>query len=89
MTRRTSLAVAVLLGLAMGVLSSQPASAAPSCIAESVAAEHEALGTAWGTDLIAYLATHPEVLNESGFLSFGDLASYGASQPHDACPEDL
>ena len=30
--------------------------------------------------MIAFLATHPEVLAEFGFDSFGDLASYAAHQ---------
>ena len=58
------------------------AAAAPSCVAQSVQAEHQLYGTAWGHDVIAFLASHPEVLAEFGFDSFGDLASYAAHQDH-------
>lgn len=83
------------LGLALGIamvgagIGTAPASATPSCIAQSIASEHQAYGTDWGQDLIAYLAVHPEVLQEFGFQKFGDLASYGALQDHDSCPADL
>lgn len=66
-----------------------PASAAPSCVAQSVEAEHELYSTAWGHDLIAFLATHPDALATSGFDSFGELASYAARQDHADCPPDL
>ena len=67
-----------------------PATAAPSsCVAQSVQAEHELYGTAWGQDLIGFLASHREVLAEFGFDSFGDLASYAAHQDHANCPADL
>ena len=65
------------------------AAAAPSCIAQSIPAEHAAYGTAWGHDLIAYLATHPEELQAFGFRSFGAFAAYAASLDHEACPADL
>lgn len=65
------------------------ASAASSCVAQSVQTEHELYSTAWGHDLIALLATHPEVLAEFGFGSFGDLASYAARQDHANCPAGL
>lgn len=71
------------------LLSAPGAAAASNCVAESVQAEHELYGTAWGHDLIAYLATHPRVLAEFGFENFGDLASYAARQDHANCPADL
>ena len=66
-----------------------PAHAAPSCVAQSVQSEHELYGTAWGHDVVAFLASHPEVLQEFGFRSFGELARFAASQDPDACPPDL
>ncbi len=71
------------------LLSAPGAAAVPSCVSQSVQAEHELYGTAWGHDLIAYLATHPGVLAEFGFENFGDLASYAARQDHANCPADL
>ncbi len=65
------------------------ASAAPSCVAQSVQSEHQLYATAWGHDLVAYLATHPDELAAFGFDSFGDLASYAARQSHTNCPADL
>lgn len=70
-------------------LTAAPAQAAPSCVAQSIAAEHEAYGTSWGHDVVAFLATHPELLEEFGFHSFGDLASFTAGQDRTACPPDL
>lgn len=66
-----------------------PASAAPSCVAQSIASEHAFYGTAWGHDVVAFLASHPEVLEEFGFGSFGELARFAASQDPEACPSDL
>lgn len=66
-----------------------PAAAAPSCVAQSTQAEHAEYGSAWGHDLIAFLAPHPEVLQEFGFRNFGDLARFAATQDHTACPPDL
>jgi hypothetical protein len=87
---RTVLRGLVVAVVAAGVLAAAPpAYAAPSCIAQSVQSEHELYGTAWGHDLIAFLATHPEVLQEFGFGSFGDLARFATSQTPDACPPDL
>jgi hypothetical protein len=37
--------------------------------------------------VIAFLATHPDVLEEAGFSRFGDLASFGAAQDRASCPE--
>jgi hypothetical protein len=87
---RTPVVTAAMLALSLaGVALAPAATAAPSCVAQSVADEHQTYGTAWGNQLIAYLATHPAVLQEFGFNSFGDLAAYAATQPHDACPADL
>jgi hypothetical protein len=52
-------------------------------------AEHQVYGSAWGHDLIAFLATHPEVLQEFGFTSFGQFASFAAALDHADCPPDL
>ena len=71
------------------LLTIPPAAAQPSCVAQSIRSEHETYGPAWGHDLIAFLATHPEVLQDFGFQSFGDLASYSAAQDRGACPPDL
>ena len=80
----------VVAAVAAGALAvATPASAAPSCIAQSVQSEHEFYGTAWGHDLVAFLASHPEVLEEFGFGSFGELARFASSQDPDACPPDL
>ena len=68
---------------------SPTATASPSCVAQSVAAEHQTYGSTWGRELIAFLATHPQVLQSGGFDSFGRLASFAAQQDHAACPEDL
>ncbi len=66
-----------------------PASATPSCVAQSVEAEHQLYGTAWGSELIAFLAAHPEVLQEFGFRHLGELSQYAAHQDRTACPPDL
>jgi hypothetical protein len=50
---------------------------------------HEVYGTPWGHDLVAFLATHPEALQEFGFQSFGDLAANPAAHDPSACPPDL
>jgi hypothetical protein len=71
------------------ILVAPSAAAAPSCVAQSVQAEHQLYGTAWGNDVIAFLASHPQVLEEFGFDSFGDLASYAAHQDRRNCPADL
>jgi len=71
------------------LLAAPPAVATPSCVAQSVRSEHATYGTAWGHDLVAFLASNPEVLTEFGFRTFGDLASYAASQNPSACPPDL
>jgi hypothetical protein len=84
-----TMALSLTAALASVVLTTSAAAAAPSCVAESVQAEHELYATAWGHDLIAFLASHPEVLAEFGFDSFGDLASYAARQDHANCPADL
>jgi hypothetical protein len=75
--------------LTSAILMTPTAAAAPSCVAQSVRTEHELYATAWGHDVIAFLASHPEVLAEFGFDSFGDLASFAAHQDHANCPADL
>jgi hypothetical protein len=73
-----------------GMFAAAPAAyATPSCVAQSIQSEHDLYGTAWGHDTIAFLASHPEVLEEFGFGSFGELARFGASQDPAACPPDL
>lgn len=74
----------------VGALAAAPsAHAAPSCVAQSVQSEHDLYGTAWGHDTVAFLASHPEILEEFGFGSFGELARFAASQDPAACPPDL
>lgn len=85
----TRLGLAAAAALAGALLGTAPASATPSCVAQSIASEHEAFGPAWGQDVIAYLASHPEVLQEFGFQHFGALASYGAAPDPTDCPPDL
>ena len=85
-----ALALSITAALTSAVLITPTAAAASSsCVSQSVQAEHELYATAWGHDVIAYLASHPEVLAEFGFDSFGDLASYAARQDHANCPPDL
>ena len=80
----------VVAAVAAGALAvATPAHAAPSCIAQSVQSEHDLYKTAWGHDLIAFLASHPEALQEFGFRSFGELARFAARQDPTACPPDL
>ena len=80
----------VIAAVAAGALVvATPAHAAPSCIAQSVQSEHALFGTAWGHDVVAFLASHPEMLQEFGFRSFGELARFAASQDPAACPPDL
>ena len=80
----------VAAAVAAGALAAAtPAHAAPSCVAQSIQVEHDLSGTAWGHDVVAFLASHPEVLQEFGFRSFGELARFSASQDPEACPPDL
>lgn len=73
-----------------GALAAAPtANASPSCVAQSIQSEHDLYGTAWGHDTVAVLASHPEVLEEFGFGSFGELARFAASQDPAVCPPDL
>jgi hypothetical protein len=87
--RPSALALSMTAALTSAVLMTPTAAAASSCVAQSVQTEHELYATAWGHDLIAHLASHPELLAEFGFVSFGDLASYAARQDHANCPADL
>ena len=89
MKRLLALLACLLTILAVGATTPPSAQATPSCVAQSIRVEHAAYGTTWGKDLIAFLATHPEVLQEFGFASLGDLVRYSAAQPADACPPDL
>jgi hypothetical protein len=85
-----ALALSMTAALTSAVLITPTAAAASSsCVAQSVQAEHELYATTWGHDLIAFLATHPQVLAEFGFDNFGDLSSYAAHQDHASCPADL
>jgi hypothetical protein len=80
----------VVAAVAAGALAvASPAHAAPSCVAQSIQSEHDLYGTAWGHEVVAFLASHPEVLQEFGFRSFGELARFAASQDPAACPPDL
>jgi hypothetical protein len=84
-----AVALSIAAAITSVILAAPTAEAAPSCVAQSVRAEHQLYGTVWGRDVVAYLASHPHVLAEFGFDSFGDLASYAARQDHDTCPPDL
>ncbi|MBT2499161.1 hypothetical protein J7E25_08635 [Agromyces sp. ISL-38] len=75
--------------VALALVAAPPAQAAPSCVAQSIPAEHQSYGPAWGHDLISFLATNPEVLEEFGFRSFGDYASFVATLDRTVCPPDL
>jgi hypothetical protein len=80
----------VVVAVAAGTLTvATPAHAAPSCVAQSIQSEHGLYGTAWGHDVVAFLASHPEVLQEFGFGSFGELARFSAGQDPEACPPGL
>lgn len=80
----------VVAAIAAGAVAvAAPAYATPSCVAQSVQSEHELYGTAWGHDVVAFLASHPEVLQEFGFRSFGELARFATSQDPEACPPGL
>lgn len=83
------LAASLAAALSTAVMIAPSAAAAPSCLAQSVRTEHQIYATAWGHDLIAYLATHPEDLAAFGFDHFGDMASYAARQSHADCPAGL
>ena len=91
MTRSRRLAALPLLALVtvgLGTAGLAPAAraATPSCVAKSTASEHDLYGPAWGHDQIAFLATHPDVLQEFGFQRFGELAAFAATQSHESCP---
>jgi len=85
----TILARLFALGMAAALAPITSAAAAPGCVAQSVQTEQELYASAWGHDLVAYLATHREVLATVGFDNFGDLASYAAAQSHTNCPAEL
>jgi hypothetical protein len=78
----------IVVAVAAGVLAAAPAaSAAPSCAAQSVQFEHELYGSAWGHDVVGFLASHPEVLQEFGYRSMGELVRHAAHQDREACPD--
>jgi hypothetical protein len=86
--RQLALPLGVVLTAMLGV--APPASAVerePSCVSQSVGAERQVYGPAWGKEVVAFLATHPEALEEFGFASLGDLTSFAAAQDRSACPE--
>ena len=88
-SRVTKIGLCLAAGLTALVVAAPPAAAQPSCVAQSTQAEHELYGTSWGREVIAFLASHPEVLQEFGFSNFGELAKYAASQDRADCPADL
>jgi hypothetical protein len=83
----SGLGVAAVAAVVLGV--APPAFAAPNCVAQSVRSEHALYGTTWGRDVVALLASQPEVLEEFGFGSFGELARFAASQDPAVCPPGL
>ena len=91
MTRHTAARICLGLAsvLAPVVVAAAPAVAEPSCVAQSVATEHAVYGSAWGHELIAFLATHPEVLQQFGFRNLGELTRFAAAQDPNNCPPDL
>ncbi|TDE15083.1 hypothetical protein [Jiangella asiatica] len=91
MMKNTFSRIALSLGALTTALlvTAPPAAATPSCVAQTIQAEHEFYGTSWGQETVAFLATHPEVLQESGFRHIGDLVRFAASQDPAACPADL
>jgi hypothetical protein len=78
-----------LMALGPLLVAAPPASAQPSCVAQSIVVEHAEFGTAWGHDLVAFLATHPQFLQQFGFANYGDLARFSAAQDRTSCPPDL
>jgi hypothetical protein len=87
---RIALGGIVAATVAVGALAAAtPATAAPNCVAQSIQCEHDVYGTAWGHDVVGFLASHPEVLQEFGFRSFGELARFSAAQDPEACPPGL
>jgi hypothetical protein len=87
-TRRLTLAAGAALAVTM-LVGVSPAAATGSCVAQSITAEHQVYGSAWGHYVPGYLASHRHVLQEFGFSSFGALASYAAAQDPNNCPPDL
>jgi len=85
----TRIGLGLAAGLTVLVVAAPPATAQPSCVAQSTQVEHKLYGTSWGRELIAFLASHPEVLQEFGFSNFGELARYATSQDPFDCPADL
>jgi len=88
-TPARALAISVTALLTSAAIMTPTAASASSCVAQSVQAEHELYATAWGRELVAQLASNRVLLQDFGFDSFGDLASYAARQDHTNCPADL
>jgi hypothetical protein len=65
------------------------ATATSSRVAQSTLAKHQIHGPAWGHELPGYLAIHREVFQDNGYWSFGELASYAATQDPNNCPPSL
>ena len=57
--------------------------------AQSTLAKHQIYGSAWGHELPGYLASHREVFQDYGYWSFGELASYAATQDPNNCAPNL
>ena len=75
--------------LAPVVVTAAPAAAEPSCVAQSVASERAVYGSSWGHELIAFIATHPEALQQFGFRNLGELTKFAAAQDPNNCPPEL
>jgi hypothetical protein len=81
--------LAAALGVTAAVLvAPTPAMAAPSCVSRINAEERSTYGTAWGHDIVAWLASDPAPLQELGYANIGALARALATSPHDACPAE-
>ena len=52
------------------------------------ATEHVVYGSAWGHDLIAFLTTRPEALQQMGLRNFGELTRFAAAQDPNNCTPD-
>ena len=65
------------------------ATATSSRVAQSTLAKHQIYGSAWGHELPGYLASHREVFQDYGYWSFGELASYAATQDPNNCAPNL
>ena len=82
-----TLASAAVATVCLTLLTQPVAQAAPSCVAQINTEERALVGTAWGRDVVAFLAADPAPLHELGFKRFGDFAKFVATQPTDSCSE--